>query len=461
MINKDENKKEKIEYYKQLAEDIKKNIQARKRPLIVEFSGLPKSGKTTVINSLSLFLRRNGIPAAVLSERASTCPIKNKLHPDFNIWTANMTLSQLLALKQSSQFFVILIDRGIYDSLIWMNLLNNLGKLKSEELKIFETYYLLDRFRKSIDLVIYMECSIEKSLEREFKDLLTDKEGSIMNKAFLTDFLSASKQSYRKYSDHFSQIISIDTSEKKTLEGVEEVVSAVLDSLKVLSDEEILFFNKSLFAERLNFSGLTNDVNKFKVLERIIKTNSDKDKRSFVENQPHSIQIIVMAYIVCNKKIALFTKREITADKRFHNKRIAWIGGHLQSADIEENGEKTVLKSMLNCLQREIFEEISLSLDSRPVFKGLTYDRTNSKSLQHLGVVFQIDLKDEKIMNSINLKAYKELSGQEIEIEFVDLTPKAFSERIDSIEPWSYSILESLLSIDMEGISTERQLVLF
>ncbi|MBU2628819.1 MAG: hypothetical protein KKE61_09385, partial [Proteobacteria bacterium] len=264
-----------------------------------------------------------------------------------------------------------------------------------------------------------------------------------------------------KYSDYFSQIISIDTSEKKTLEGVEEVVSAVLDSLKVLSDEEILFFNKSLFAERLNFSGLTNDVNKFKVLERIIKTNSDKDKRSFVENQPHSIQIIVMAYIVCNKKIALFTKREITADKRFHNKRIAWIGGHLQSADIEENGEKTVLKSMLNCLQREIFEEISLSLDSRPVFKGLTYDRTNSKSLQHLGVVFQIDLKDEKIMNSINLKAYKELSGQEIEIEFVDLTPKAFSERIDSIEPWSYSILESLLSIDMEGISTERQLVLF
>ena len=46
-------KGEKIEHYKVLAENIKKNIQARKRPLIVEFSGLPKSGKTTVINSLS------------------------------------------------------------------------------------------------------------------------------------------------------------------------------------------------------------------------------------------------------------------------------------------------------------------------------------------------------------------------------------------------------------------------
>ena len=292
--------------------------------------------------SLSLFLRRNHIPTAVLSERASTCPVKNKLHPDFNLWTANMTLAQLTALKQSSENFVILIDRGIYDSLIWMNLLNNFGKLNAEELREIEAYFLLDRFKKSIDLVIYMECSIDKSLEREFKDLLTDKEGTIMNQAFLESFLEASRQASKKYSSCFSKYIQIDTSEKNTLAGVEEAVSAVLDSLSVLSDEEILYFDESLFTERLDFSGITKDYNKFKVLERIVKSNFGKARRSFVESQSSFIQVVVIAYVVCNDKVALFTKKENGIERRFHDKKMVWLGGHLQS-DLPPQNETTWL----------------------------------------------------------------------------------------------------------------------
>ena len=114
--------------------------------------------------------------------------------------------------------------------------------IKIDELEIIEKYYLLDRFRKSIDLVIYMECDISKSLEREFKDLLTDKVGTIMNNTFLENFRVASKKASEKYKSFFTQFISIDTSEKKTLEGVEDVVSAVLNSLKIISDEEIIYF---------------------------------------------------------------------------------------------------------------------------------------------------------------------------------------------------------------------------
>ena len=188
--------------------------------------------------------------------------------------------------------------------------------------------------------------------------------------------------------------------------------------------KKLYIFEKSIFSERLNFIGLTEDSNKFKVLERIINNNRKKNKRSYVEKQPHAIQVIVLAYIICQNKIALFTKREIKADKRFHNKTVTWVGGHLQSLDLEDEGKSTVMKSMLNCLQREISEEINLSLDIRPIYKGLTYDRTNSKSLQHMGVVFQIDLKDEKIMKSIDNKTFRELSGQENEIEFVEFKPE-------------------------------------
>ena len=42
-----------------------------KRPLIIEFSGSPKAGKTRCISVLELFLKRNGIKTEVYLERAS------------------------------------------------------------------------------------------------------------------------------------------------------------------------------------------------------------------------------------------------------------------------------------------------------------------------------------------------------------------------------------------------------
>ena len=49
-----------------------------KRPLIIEFSGSPKAGKTRCNSVLELFLKRNGIKVEVYTERASISPIKSK-----------------------------------------------------------------------------------------------------------------------------------------------------------------------------------------------------------------------------------------------------------------------------------------------------------------------------------------------------------------------------------------------
>ena len=49
-----------------------------RRPLLIEFCGSPKSGKSTTITSLNQFLKRNGFTTTVLTERASVCPVSNK-----------------------------------------------------------------------------------------------------------------------------------------------------------------------------------------------------------------------------------------------------------------------------------------------------------------------------------------------------------------------------------------------
>lgn len=93
-----------ISELEKLAADIlqlKRRVRPR-RPIVIEFSGSPKSGKTTAISSLDIFLRRNGFRTKVLTERASVCPIPNKFDPVFNVWTGCAALNQsLLGTKRS------------------------------------------------------------------------------------------------------------------------------------------------------------------------------------------------------------------------------------------------------------------------------------------------------------------------------------------------------------------------
>src|SRR5581483_10324403 len=68
------------------------NPRAAKRPLIIEFSGSPKAGKTRCIHGLELFLKRNGFRAEVFTERASIAPIQSKGHLFFNAWVSCASL---------------------------------------------------------------------------------------------------------------------------------------------------------------------------------------------------------------------------------------------------------------------------------------------------------------------------------------------------------------------------------
>ena len=71
-----------------------------KRPLIIEFSGSPKAGKTRCISVLELFLKRNGIKTEVYLERASISPIKSKGHLNFNVWVSCASLQGMVPIQK-------------------------------------------------------------------------------------------------------------------------------------------------------------------------------------------------------------------------------------------------------------------------------------------------------------------------------------------------------------------------
>ncbi len=96
------NENEKLMAIKKLENSASKILQLKgerelRRPILIEFCGTPKSGKTTTITALNLFLKRNNFNTIVLTERAGVCPVPTKTHPFFNLWTMTSALAEMSA----------------------------------------------------------------------------------------------------------------------------------------------------------------------------------------------------------------------------------------------------------------------------------------------------------------------------------------------------------------------------
>lgn len=220
--------------------ELKRRVRPR-RPIVIEFSGSPKSGKTTAISSLDIFLRRNGFRTRVLTERASVCPIPNKFDPVFNVWTGCAAMNQLMEnlAKSPRGVDVVIMDRGFFDALCWFEWQKSKGFLREQDYNSFCQFFLAPRFRMVVDLVLAFEATPETSIEREYRNLLTRKEGSVMRRDVLTSYRSSIRQSLEKYQKMFRQMVSFETDNKSQNEVSYQITKITLEKLRGIADERI------------------------------------------------------------------------------------------------------------------------------------------------------------------------------------------------------------------------------
>jgi predicted ATPase len=121
--------------------DLKNEVIPR-RPIVIEFCGSPKSGKTSCINSLDLFLRRNKFRTRVQSERASVCPVRKKYDPYYNFWTVTSAVAELSEVlsNHSKDYDVVMMDRGIFDALCWFKWLLSKNHIDEHNFKSVECF---------------------------------------------------------------------------------------------------------------------------------------------------------------------------------------------------------------------------------------------------------------------------------------------------------------------------------
>lgn len=457
-MSEQEARKQIIEELQVVAERVHelKEQHRQKRPIVIEFSGSPKSGKTSCINSLELFLKRNGFSVQVVQERASVCPVSDKQSPMFNIWTSSMSLAGMIGVLENKKNMVdvLILDRGIFDALCWFEWLSLYGKMERGLKKCAEDFLLSKEFVQSIDIVFAFRATPEKSIEREYANLLTDKPGSIMNKGVLHTYLDAIKETISSKGDKFHNIFNIDTTDKNQDEVGKEVTEITLNTLRDVLMERIGYFKMTK-----ELMQILNQKEFFEYKDLESWFNSNKllfDFRDEVEQNNTLLQPIPIAVITNYKKRILVVKKsnipntDISPEK---DRLLPYIGGHTRREDVISEKGETFLDICKSTLKREIKEEIGISVSLDDILPSLIFTPNIEKSKKHLAICFCITIdEDTKLRldsNELVLRKGSSKSGKFLSVEEL---------QNEDLEDWGKLILKEFFGVKQYNLFSEADL---
>lgn len=458
MLNSSGNnsRKEVIDKLQELASDVLKlkNTQRQKRPIVIEFSGSPKSGKTSCINSLELFLKRNGFRVEIIHERANICPVYDKHSPKFNIWTACSSVAGMLGVLDRKEINcdVLILDRGIFDACCWFNWLLSKGMMEDEQKVAIETFLLHDDLVNRIEIVFAFYATPEVSIKREYANLLTDKLGSIMNINVLEEYLTSIKKTKEEKQEYFHNIFLVDTSDKSQDDVGKEVTDTTLNTLRNALMEQIGYFSVS---EELNI--ILNKKRTFKYTE--LKQSlgeiqfglrGDVEKEDFLQPIP--------IVVITNKKRdkVLVVKKNtgaVSDDSPEKNKTLIYVGGHTRKEDVTGRSDD-FLDICRYTLRREVKEEIGISLAFSTIEPFCIYTPDEEKSKKHLAICFLLERDIETLKLRLDPEELILNKGKSKSGKFHDVV-NLFDSSTET-EPWSIEIMKNCFNIQIPDSSQDK-----
>ena len=436
------------------AEAARARFTDARKPIVLEFAGVPKAGKTTTLSQIQAFLKRCGFRVEVVVERASVCPIQDKKHFNFNVWTACMTLSQILQKTQTparpDDPDILILDRGLFDAVCWFAVMERLARIRRAEREQIERFLLMEDWRRRITGVIVMTAAPRVSMEREKGDLPVEGSGgSIMNEDVLQQMLDTTRTTATRLAEQF-RIFEIDTSNgsRGRRQTAERVAGIVLDLIEEQLDEHIL----RLPAEEVETLFQDATWIESKTAERLVATFASKGRfisRDRVESDDSVVQALPVV-VVRNRSgsILRLRRRERRYDNPLHEKIVIWAGGHVRKEDDCDGN------SIKQCAVRELQEELRLSVEEGELkilgavwIRAGNRTRGSDKTRRHVAVVFEWRAQADDVAIALSATEFFERRGTSLSGTFVSVDNLAADiDKGKVSEAWSVEIARHLLT---------------
>ncbi len=412
-----------------------------RRPVYIEFSGTPKSGKTTTVDGLERFLRHNGFLVDRLTEAASQAPIRNKDHFFFNIWTACTTLRRIVEEYDRSDLNFLLIDRGIFDALWWFEWMRLTARIDDFDKKAIVDFVSLDPWLNLIDVVFVMRATPEQALAREHGYFPTKKTGRILTPEVLKQLNLCIDRVMRDWSHKFRKIVELSSTDERPQLNT-KVAETTLDAMDAFLDEELWVIPREEIRRIGIVQGLSSDPVVLEKLRRVL-ANGFAMRRRRAEADPDVIQVIPCGVLRFRDEVLLLRRREPDAHHRLNDRYVLWAGGHIRREDMS-NG--TSVEE--NCLMRELKEELWIKTEFTYKPICCVYDTSNPRSAQHLAFVFDVAIEspDVTVHLQTEFKEFKEGRGKGASGKFFPLH-SIDAKYIEQMERWSVLLLKDYFHV--------------
>lgn len=420
-----------------------------RKPLVIEFSGVPKAGKTSTLNQVHGFLKRCGFRTEVVVERASVCPIRDKKHANFNIWTLCTTLAQILEKTQepprSDDPQILFLDRGLFDSICWLTMMERISRIRCEDREIIQRFLSVGDWRKRISAVFVMLASPSDAMEREQGELpVMGSGGSIMNHEILNQIKEVNKECADRFKRDF-RIYQVNTSEgetkgdpKRTAEVVAELIVGLIEEHIA---EEILSYPKDLVTEAFSDRNFISAERAGEYLRVVNQSDfKDRDQVEADESRVQALPIVVVRK--ADGDVLRLRRREKTSDKALHDKVVLWAGGHVRREDAV-NGDPLV-----RCAVRELEEELRLQIrpaDLVPI--GSIYFDNGGSTSKHVAIAYEWRATTNDVSVVLSRSEFIERRGTSLSGRFAGVDQLVDCVKAKTLkEPWSVELVREYLA---------------
>jgi predicted ATPase len=371
--------------------------QAR-RPFVLEITGTPKAGKTTLIGMVDSFLRHCGWNVHVVEERAGLCPLPMKGHFFFNTWTTGTMLAGLLDAVDRDDDLVIL-DRGLFDALIWLQIQANEQQVSKDEADIFERFVLVDRWRALSDATCLVTLDASVAMDRENSNRLLPRTGSVMNPKRLKAFNEALSDVQTRHRERFNLFTL--SNELGPREGASSLLSSLLERARSWADRTIAVISRNDAEQYFQEPTVDwTDVD-WPAFSRLVQYRT----RSAVEHDDAWVQLLACGAQVHDEKPFLSIRRrqrgQVPNKARDDSGRL-WQGCHVEMPDGDALTVEDLRQQLLSRLRADL-HLAELRAQAEPL--GMIWDKDCSEP-RHLGIVFKVPL-EEKVASFLDEREFR------------------------------------------------------
>lgn len=180
---------------------------------IFEFTGVPKSGKTSAMEIVTHYLKRSGYKVKQFHGGGRYSPIDKGKGKYLNMWIINQIISSILEYTEGENSFphIFLMDRGLFDRCAFTKAILKREEISSDEYNTMISYLTLPTIVHKVDAIFLFITSVKHSIERELKHKILEKHGRVMNTKYLNLLRESYLETYDENKCKFKKVFILDT----------------------------------------------------------------------------------------------------------------------------------------------------------------------------------------------------------------------------------------------------------